>query len=143
MTSILEGQTTFFDLDSPCGKTYPARTAATADTTSKPSSKRFVKSGGAETILYLCLRQDGGNLLGASWETVGALPGAHWTHNTGEFPSVERESFLWQILQENAPERYFLTRIACMGILRRAEKRGKELPPMLKEALEEVVALGA
>ena len=26
-----------------------------------------------------------------------------------------------------------------MGILRRAEKRGKELPPMLKEALEEVV----
>ena len=93
--------------------------------------------------MYLCLRQDGGNLLGASWETVGALPGAHWTHNTGEFPSVERESFLWQILQENAPERYFLTRIACMGILRRAEKRGKELPPMLKEALEEVIALGA
>jgi hypothetical protein len=30
-----------------------------------------------------------------------------------------------------------------MGILRRAEKRGKELPPMLKEALEEVVGGGA
>ena len=31
---------------------------------------------------------------------------------------------------------------ACQGILRRAEKRGKELPPMLMEALEEAVALG-
>ena len=29
-----------------------------------------------------------------------------------------------------------------MGIVRRAEKRGKELPPMLKEALEEVVGGG-
>ena len=46
MTKQLEGQTTFFDLDSPFGKTFPEPFQATKDTTSKPSSKRFVKSGG-------------------------------------------------------------------------------------------------
>jgi len=32
--------------------------------------------------------------------------------------------------------KYFLSPKACAGILRRAEKRGKELPPMLKTALK-------
>ena len=59
--------------------------------------------------------------------------------NTGESPSGARESTLSQILQANVPEKYFLSAKACAGILRRAEKRGKELPTMLKEALEEVV----
>lgn len=65
------------------------------------------------------------------------------TLNSGECPSVARESTLSQILQANAPEKYYLSPKACAGILRRAEKRGKELPPMLKEALEEVIALNA
>lgn len=64
------------------------------------------------------------------------------TLNTGECPSVARESTLSQILQANAPRKYYLSAKACAGILRRAEKRGKELPPMLREALEEAVALG-
>ena len=33
---------------------------------------------------------------------------------------------------------YCLSAKACSGILRRAEKRGKELPPMLRTALEAV-----
>jgi hypothetical protein len=33
------------------------------------------------------------------------------------------------------PEKYSLSPRACSGILRRAERRGKELPPMLKAAL--------
>ena len=77
----------------------------------------------------------------ASWETVSALPGGSMMLNTGESPSVARESTLSQILQANAPEKYYLSAKACAGILRRAEKRGKELPTMLKDALEEVVAL--
>jgi DNA (cytosine-5)-methyltransferase 1 len=56
--------------------------------------------------------------------------------NIGVSPSVVKESSLSQILQDNVPEKYFLSPKACEGILRRAEKRGKELPPMLKEALE-------
>lgn len=67
----------------------------------------------------------------------------HSMRNTGASPSVARESTLSQILQANAPERYYLSATACLGILRRAERRGKELPVMLREALEEVVALNA
>ena len=37
------------------------------------------------------------------------------------------------------PEKYYLSSRACEGILRRAQRRGKELPPMLKEAWEEVL----
>ena len=59
--------------------------------------------------------------------------------NTGESPSVAVASTLSQILQANAPEKYYLSAKACEGILRRAERRGKELPPMLKEALEQMI----
>jgi hypothetical protein len=42
---------------------------------------------------------------------------------------------LSQILEADVPEKYSLSSKACEGILRRAAKRGKELPPMLQEAL--------
>jgi hypothetical protein len=35
-------------------------------------------------------------------------------------------------------QRYYLSKRASAGILRRAERRGKSLPPQLKEALEQV-----
>jgi hypothetical protein len=59
--------------------------------------------------------------------------------NTGESPSVAVASTLSQILEETAPEKYYLSAKACEGILRRAERRGKELPPMLREALEQMI----
>ena len=43
--------------------------------------------------------------------------------------------FLSAILEERAPEKYSLSPKACAGILRRAERRGKDLPPLLKAAL--------
>jgi hypothetical protein len=43
---------------------------------------------------------------------------------------------LSSILQANVPERYYLTKLACQGILRRAAQRGKELPEVLRLALE-------
>ena len=39
------------------------------------------------------------------------------------------------ILQDNPPRKYYLTRRACLGILRRAKERGKPLPPQLHAAL--------
>jgi hypothetical protein len=38
----------------------------------------------------------------------------------------------------DVPQRYYLSVKACAGILRRAEKRGKELPPQLALALQAV-----
>ena len=127
-------------LGSPCGRTFPAHSQATKARTSALSSKRSAKSE-EKPFLYLNLRRGNGQRPDASWETVTALPGASTTLNTGECPSAARESTLSQILEANAPEKYSLSERACAGILRRAERRGKELPTMLREALEEVVTL--
>ena len=40
-----------------------------------------------------------------------------------------------QILQLSPHPKYYLSPKACLGILRRAKERGKELPPQLKDAL--------
>jgi hypothetical protein len=37
---------------------------------------------------------------------------------------------------QGVPQKFYLSPKACSGILRRAEKRGKELPPLLRAALE-------
>ena len=124
------------------GKTCQEPSAATKAKTSDASSKisRKLTRGG---IQYLDLRTESGWARERSWETDSPLHGECSTRNTGEYPRDAEESTLWQILQEDAPERYCLSARACEGILRRAERRGKELPPMLREALEEAVALGA
>lgn len=71
-----------------------------------------------------------------TWETDGALRTELLTHNTGEFPSEDAASTLSQILQAEVPEKYYLSQRACLGILRRASARGKELPEVLRLALE-------
>jgi len=40
----------------------------------------------------------------------------------------------------DVPQKYYLSARACAGILRRAEKRGKALPEMLRVALGAVAA---
>jgi hypothetical protein len=66
-------------------------------------------------------------------------------HSFGEHPvslyhNGVGESHLSQILEDNPHPKYCLSAKACQGILTRASRRGKELPPMLKEALEQMVA---
>ena len=61
--------------------------------------------------------------------------------NTGECPNAAIESTLSQILEVNAPEKYYLSAKACEGILRRAERRGKKLPDILKIALEQMIEM--
>lgn len=56
--------------------------------------------------------------------------------NTGESPSEDAASSLSQILLAGVPEKYYLSPKACQGILRRASVRGKELPEVLRLALE-------
>lgn len=72
-------------------------------------------------------------------ETDGALLGDSSTLNIGESPSVERESLLSQILEANAPLKYYLSERACQGILTRASRRGKKLPDLLQTALLEMI----
>ena len=58
--------------------------------------------------------------------------------NISECPNGAEESSLLQVLWGGAliPQKYFLSAKACLGILRRAMSRGKQLPPLLKAALE-------
>ena len=71
--------------------------------------------------------------------TDGALLTEFLTLNTGECPNAAVESTLSWILEENVPEKYYLSAKACEGILRRAERRGKQLPDMLRIALEQQI----
>jgi len=85
----------------------------------------------------LDLTPGAGNLLEESyWELLSPWRGDALTLNTGVSPREERESSLSQILQDDPPTKYYLTQKACLGILRRAAERGKELPEKLKRALE-------
>ena len=48
-------------------------------------------------------------------------------------------SSLAEVLEDGPlPQRFYLSAKACAGILRRAGKRGKALPPMLEQALMRV-----
>lgn len=85
---------------------------------------------------FLDLSSDAGNLLGQyEWTMRSALHGGCWLRNTGPSPRDAIESFLSQILQAHPPKKYYLTTAACLGILRRAEERGKPLPKALDTAL--------
>lgn len=58
------------------------------------------------------------------------------TLSTSDWPSDGSACSLSQVLEDGPlPPRYFLSQRACAGILRRAAKRGKELPPVLHQAL--------
>lgn len=128
-------------LDSQFGKMSQAHSVQTEEKTSEQSSRRSAPSA-RRTLMFLDLRPGmGGNLLGSYWEMDIASLGKYTTLNIGESPNAVRESTLSQILQLNAPEKYFLSPQACAGIIRRAEKRGKTLPDMLRAALMEVVGL--
>ena len=69
------------------------------------------------------------------WVDDGVWLGECMMRNTGECPNDAVESQLSQILEVTVPEKYYLSAKACRGILRRAERRGRDLPERLKQAL--------
>ena len=69
------------------------------------------------------------------WTENGALLGEYTTRSFGECPSEENVSRLSAILEDTPHPKYYLSAKACAGILRRAERRGKELPEPLKQVL--------
>jgi hypothetical protein len=143
-----------FDLDLSFGKMSQELSQATEGKILEPSWKNFVESK-KTTFQFLCLTGDVGRIAEQSQATASLLRGDLWTLNTSEYLNVEnaspswsitggatqrtyyyRESRLSEILQTDASEKYYLSARACEGILRRADKRGKELPEVLKAALE-------
>lgn len=83
-----------------------------------PNSRRWATSG--------MVRSAAGS---TAWRQLDAQ---YW-----ECPSVENVSTLYTILTENVPQKYYLSAKACLGILRRAEQRGRTLPEVLETALKQ------
>ena len=64
-------------------------------------------------------------------------PGAFWTPNIGQTPELHagKESFSWQILQANVPEKYYLSPAHCSRILICAVLAGCPPPKPIEEIL--------
>ena len=131
--------------DSLFGKMSPEPSAATKEKTSESSLKKQPRSQ-TKMPLFLDLRTGSGVQVDASWQTDGASLGEYSMHSFGEHPislyhNGVGESHLSQILEDDPHPKYCLSAKACQGILNRASRRGKQLPQMLQEALEQTIAL--
>ena len=85
------------------------------------------------------LQGGGGGTLVVCLDPGAQSHGGCSTPNFSEWPNDAAVCSLWQVLETDAvPRKYFLSVKACAGILRRAERRGKALPPMLEAALRAV-----
>ena len=102
------------------GKTSPVSCHRTEDGRLAPSSGRWANSGmGGPT---------------ESWTRSMC----EWTDTLVPSPSDDGVCSLSHVLEDSrdVPERFYLSPKACAGILRRAERRGKTLPPLLLAALK-------
>lgn len=133
MTGEMAEQVTWSDLGFSFGKMYPVHSAATGEETSKPCWRKLSTSQ-SRPFLYLDLRGNGQRQ--EPLTVMGGLSlGELMMLNTGESPNAAVESRLSQILEDNPQEKYYLSTKACLGILRRAERCGKDLPETLKAVL--------
>ena len=138
MQTYFEGdQVSLFDQDTSAGKTswaYSAQVRRTGRISGLSWSQLLDYI--APPYQFLDLTPGAGNLLGQfEWEMRSALHGGAFLRNTGPSPRDATESCLSQILEDHPPKKYYLTTAACLGILRRAEERGKPLPKALDTAL--------
>lgn len=131
-------QASMFDPECCAGKTFrePSPAESGKARTSGSSWKKRSELVYQE-FMFLKITLGDGDILGQPyWEILSPYVGESSTLNTGVCPRVVRGSSLWQILEPHPQRKYYLSRKACLGILRRARKRGKELPATLKLALE-------
>ena len=131
-------QLSIYDLDLWCGRMFqePSPAEPQKERISGSSSRR---SSELKSVVFqsLDLTPGAGNLLGEFyWELISPWRGGASTLNTGVSPRGAKESSLSQILQADPPLKYYLSPKACLGILRRAFERGKELPKKLERALK-------
>jgi len=91
-----------------------------------------------EKILEVSLGGWGNWGMGSPTEFL-TLNGAEHTGTQEPCRSAEGVCSLSDVLETQlVPQRFYLSAKACQGILRRAERRGKKLPEMLRKALEAV-----
>ena len=72
------------------------------------------------------------------WSNSGmACRTEYWTLNTSESPNDAVASSLLDTLEiGDIPQRHFLSARACTGLLRRIDVRNKEVPPIIRDILQ-------
>jgi hypothetical protein len=136
-------QEMFAEPDGSSGKTSPAHSAVTEAETLLSWLARWL---GPNSVF----RETDGEIPELLSAQTGASSGALWTRSTSEWNHTLVPSHsgggvcsLSSILETGQVDpRYFLSQKACLGILRRAEKRGKALPEALQRALSQVAQEG-
>ena len=113
----------------PYGKMSPIHLQPWEDVTIRLSCKR------SQRAKFQCLDLQSGQV--PEWYEAQALIslGACTMPGILGLPSEERGCSLSAILEDNVPERYYLSPKACTGVLHRARLRGKKLLPLLELAL--------
>src|SRR5262252_9934038 len=122
------------------GPVYPA-SAARSGLSSNASCPNCGHAGASLRMFPDCFPPTrDGTLPEFSWAWASSGTGGRtefWTRAGSECPSVAVACSLSAVLETRpVPRRYWLSARAAAGILRRAEKRGKTLPPRLMTALE-------
>ena len=120
-----------------CGKMSLALSPATKVTTSPPYSEDSPET------LQLFPSEDGATQASAS-DPIESQSGACLTLKTSESHSAAVACSLSQVLEPWRDEllKFCLSQKAATGILRRAENRGRTLPPRLVNALEQLAGGG-
>lgn len=114
------------------------------------TSPAFVPHGAAQRRRVIWSKDESGSLRKrvisdaswTAWQNSGIVaPTEALTLNISVWPNAASVCSLSHILEIGGHlRRYCLSATACLGILRRAAKRGKSLPTMLHRALQQVVA---
>lgn len=96
-----------------------------------------------KTSPEFCPQMEDGILVPSSgrWQNSGMGPATgFWTVGIFESHNDAEESTLSAVLETGeVPQKYYLSPVICMGMLRRNESRQKILPDALRKALEEVM----
>ena len=114
------------------GKTFWEVCSVTTETTSAASLTNCWQS--LESIQLLDLRENG-DTLGPYAATNSLLRGEFSTLDILESPKDAVESSLFAILEDNPLPKYFLKPKTCAYFLKKAEKKGTVMHPILKQAL--------
>ena len=129
-------QLTLFDdaTDCPTQSSYGKTSPASYQHETTPSDvfwqlclanpKSLSQQGGDGRVQVLCVRPN------------AKSHGESWMPNISESPNAAEECSLWQVVETDVSPKYYLSNRAKAGILKRAEHRKKNLPPLLRAALE-------
>ena len=101
------------------GRTSPESCHLTKEKILVPSSGRWANSGMGSHTAFLTLNT------------------SEWNHTLAPSLNDEGVCSLSDVLEtQTLPQRFYLSAKACLGILRRAAKRGKKLDPLLERSLQ-------